>query len=115
MHELSITEGILKTALDKATLHKANKIINISICVGALSGIVPECVQEYFDMLSEDTIAAGAKLKFTTIPARVHCSECNYDFSYERMSLRCPKCKGVHTAICKGKELYIENMEIEES
>lgn len=113
MHELSITEGILNTALKEAQKNNADRIVSIHLCVGAMSGIVCECVQEYFDLLSEDTIAQNAKLSFTIIPTRLRCRDCGEEFNIRAFRMICPKCQSLRTDILAGKELYIENMEIE--
>ncbi|MBD5156502.1 MAG: hydrogenase maturation nickel metallochaperone HypA [Butyrivibrio sp.] len=113
MHELSVTEGILNTALDEARKCGASRIINIKLAMGALSGIVPECVQEYFDLLSEDTAAAGARLEFDVIPAMLCCRDCGNKFRMEHMRLRCPACSSGKVDIIQGKEFYLESMEVE--
>ena len=66
MHEYSITESVLNLALEKAREANASRITRISLVVGDLSGVVSDCVQFYFDFISKDTIASGAKLDFET-------------------------------------------------
>ncbi len=60
MHELGITQSILSIAMEKASEIQASKITKINLIIGELSGIVDDCVQFYFDFLSQDTIAAEA-------------------------------------------------------
>ena len=60
MHEYSVTENILNLALEKAKGAKANKITRINLVLGELSGVVGECVQQYYKVLCRDTIASGA-------------------------------------------------------
>lgn len=114
MHELSVTEGILNTALDEASTRNIARIVRINLTVGELSGIVPECVQEYFNLLSEDTVAAGADLNFTILPAMLRCRDCGSEFHMEHMRLRCPACMGQKVDIVQGKEFYLESLEVEE-
>ena len=113
MHELSITEGILNTAIEEARQRNAVRITQIILGMGQLSYVVPECVQDYFDMLSEDTIAHGAKLTFNYIPAVLECRECNSRFPMQHMRLRCPNCSGAKVDIIEGKDFYIDKLEIE--
>lgn len=113
MHELSITEGILNTALNEARRSNAAKITGIVLGMGQLSSVVPECVQEYFDMLSEDTIAYGAKLTFNYIPAVLKCRECNNRFPLKHMRLICPACNSQKVEIVEGREFYIDRLEVE--
>ena len=113
MHELSITESILNSAIDEAQKNNADRIVSIYLCMGEISSIVPQCVQEYFDLLSEDTIAYGAKLFFTTIPAKIACRECGHEFSFKSMRLMCPNCQSRKVDIVSGREFYIDRLEIE--
>ncbi len=113
MHELSITESILNAALDEAQKNNADRIVSIYLCMGEISSIVPDCVREYFELLSEDTIAHGATLHFTTIPAVITCRECGNSFSIKGMRLLCPRCNSRKVSITSGREFYIDRLEIE--
>ena len=61
MHELSITHSILDISLKAAAEQHATRIRAIRLKIGAFSGVVPECVQMYLDVLAKGTIAEGAK------------------------------------------------------
>ena len=50
MHELSVTQGILKICQDEQNKAKFKKINEIRIMVGELTGLVPNCIDYYFDM-----------------------------------------------------------------
>ena len=62
MHELAVTEEILRVALEHAERAQATRITDIHLVIGTLSTVVDDSVQFYFDFLSPETIAAGAKL-----------------------------------------------------
>ncbi len=73
MHEFTITQSILSIALEKASEVKSGKITRINLTLGELSGVVDECVSFYFDFLSKGTMAEGATLSFTMVPATARC------------------------------------------
>ena len=81
MHELPITEGILKIATEAAG---GRKITIIHLLIGDLSSIVDDSVQFYFDMLSMGTVAEGALLDFQRRPATVTCWDCGQQFEGAR-------------------------------
>ena len=56
MHELAIVEGIIDAAVPEAKNHGAKRILVINLKIGELSGVIPECIQEYF------TIAAAGSM-----------------------------------------------------
>jgi hydrogenase nickel incorporation protein HypA/HybF len=113
MHEQSIVEALLSTVLEKAEEAKAKKILRVYLVVGELSGVLQEAVDFYFSFLSKDTIAAGANLFFIQPPTQVRCRNCNTVYSPENLNLTCPNCKERKVEIISGRELYIENMEVE--
>jgi hydrogenase nickel incorporation protein HypA/HybF len=113
MHELGVTENIVNIALTKAGEAQANKVTRINLVVGELSGFAPDCIQFYFDTLSKDTIAQGAALHFESVPAELRCRDCSAVFQPQDTLWSCPKCVGRSVEIFKGRELYIESLEVE--
>jgi len=112
MHELSITREILNIALAEAEKHGARRLTAIHIQIGQLSGIVPESVQFYLDMLAQGTIAEGVKLQATIVPITARCPTCDATFPVEALQFTCPTCGGP-LALLTGQELQIESIEVE--
>jgi hydrogenase nickel incorporation protein HypA/HybF len=113
MHEASITESMLSLALEKAKEAEATKIASINLIVGELSGVVPDCVQFYFDVMSKDTIADGAKLNFETKPTQIRCRKCDTVFTPADHKWICPQCNETSVEIASGRECYMESIEVE--
>jgi hydrogenase nickel incorporation protein HypA/HybF len=113
MHEASITESMLSLALEKAREAKAGKITGINLVVGELAGVVPECVQFYFDAISKNTAAEGAKLNFEFKPTQIRCRKCDYVFTPADHKWECPKCHETNVEIASGRECYMESLEVE--
>jgi len=113
MHELGITENIVNIALAKAGEAEATKITQINLVLGEMSGFVPDCIQFYFDSLSKDTMAEGAILRFESVPTQLRCRNCSATFSPQDTLWSCPECQGRSVEISKGRELYIESLEVE--
>ena len=113
MHELSITQNILSIALEQAKAAQASKITKISLTIGELSGIVDECVQFYFDLLSKDTIAAEASLCFDRPPTKLRCRNCSSTFSPDDLDWACPNCREQKVEIVSGRECYVSSIEVD--
>ena len=113
MHELSITQSILSVALEEAKKAQANKIIKINLTIGELTGIVDDCVQFYFDLLSKDTIAAEATLSFDRPSTKLRCRNCNTTFSPDNPNWTCPNCQEHNMEIASGRECYISSLEVD--
>lgn len=114
MHELSITQNILAIALDYAQRHNAQKIIEVYLQVGEISDLEDEWLQRYFDFLSKDTIAAGAKVSIERIPAKGQCPKCLTIFLLDRTNWdnKCPACGEKNWELISGREFRVEALEV---
>lgn len=112
MHELPITQNILEISLRYAEEAQAQRITDIRIVIGQLSSFVDDAIQMYWDIISEDTIAVGAKLHFRRIPAVFRCKNCQHTYQSETSDFLCPECGTFWGEIIAGDELYIESIDV---
>jgi len=116
MHELPITESILKVVLKHAERNGAEKVITIRMSVGQLSELEDDWLQHYFDYLSKGTVAEGAKLAIERLPAKIQCNAClnTYDAPTARIAeVNCPECGQKGGTLLSGREYYIKEMEVQ--
>ncbi len=113
MHELAITQSILDIARNAAEEHGAKKVQSVRIMLGEYSGVVPQCIQYYFDVISKGTVAEGAVLDIRRLPVRIHCNACGEESEIERLHVSCPLCGSTDLKLIQGREFYIESMEVE--
>ena len=116
MHELPITESILKIVLKHAEKNNARQVMTIHLQVGKLSDLQDEWIQRYFDYLSKGTVAQGAKLKIERMPVMVRCDTCSTSYEAEAArwgDLVCPACGEKGGTLLSGREYYIKDMEVQ--
>jgi hydrogenase nickel incorporation protein HypA/HybF len=113
MHEMVVTESILRITLDHAARAKAAKVNAITIRLGQLSSLVDDSIRFYWDLIAADTIAEKAELRFERIPARALCLDCAAEFALAKDSFTCPKCKSERFKITAGEEMTVESIEVE--
>lgn len=113
MHELPITQSIINISCEEAIKHNVKKVNKIKIKVGELTGLVPQSIQYYFDIISKGTIIEGAVLDVEKIPIKVKCKECGFEDFLPKDCYTCPKCKSSNIKISGGNEFYIDSMEVE--
>ncbi len=112
MHELAITESLLSVAVESATAAGAERIRTIRMRVGALTGVVPDSMRFYFDAISRGTLAEGASLEMTIVPASAECADCATTFPADEGMLACPTC-GCLVRLTSGTELTVESLEVD--
>jgi hydrogenase nickel incorporation protein HypA/HybF len=114
MHELPVTESILKIALDTGHEAKARRISAIDLVIGDLTSYVDDSIQFYFDFLSKGTLAEGAVLKFRREPALAVCQSCHGQFAVTPpLPSFCPACQAYTLQISGGKAFYIDSIEVD--
>jgi hydrogenase nickel incorporation protein HypA/HybF len=91
----------------------ATTIKSINIVIGDMASIIDDCIQFYFDFLSENTIAQGAQLSFRRIPMTVRCRHCDITFTPAGETWECPQCQKWDVEITAGKEFYLDSLEVE--
>lgn len=114
MHELPVTESILEIATRHAAKANASRITDLYLVIGQLSSIIDDSIQFYWDILSKDTIAEGAKLHFRRIPTEMTCLDCKKKYKPDSRDLACPFCGSVRVKIVAGEEFYVEAINVEE-
>ena len=116
MHELAVTQGILDVTLDAAQKAGARRIVAIDLLIGELSGMVDDSIQFYFDILSRDTLAEKATLRFRREPALVTCRDCGGRAEARApLTPLCPQCGGARLQVTGGREFRVESIEVAES
>ena len=113
MHELAVTESILKIATDYAVKAGATKVTDLYLVIGRLASLVDDSVQFYWDIISEDTICAKAQLHFERVPANILCLDCGNEFQLESELSACPACGGVKIKVISGDQFSLDSIEIE--
>ncbi len=116
MHELPITESILKIVLSHAERNAVNRVMVIHLRIGKLSDLEDSWLQRYFDYLSCGTIAEGAKLAIERAPIVLECVACKNSYDVEPADMGnavCPACGQKEASLISGREYFISNMEVQ--
>lgn len=110
MHELALTESMLRLSLEAAEKNGAERILQINIRLGVLSGVIPSCVEYYFGLLSRGTIAEGAKLHMEAAPLTISCRSCGARSESEHTLFACPACGSEDFRLLSGREYFVESL-----
>lgn len=115
MHEVSIAMGMIDELFRIAKENNARKIINVSLRIGKMSGIVTDSLKFAFDAIKlEHPLLSSAGIQIKEIPLIYECKNCRNKFEAETGYFpSCPDCKSFSLKLLSGEEMDIENLEIE--
>ena len=108
MHELAIAESVVDTVTQRLP---GAKVTCVRLEIGALSGVVPDSIRFCFDLATEGTGLAGARLEITEPPARCRCRACGAEFQPDSPIVLCP-CGSPDVAVLAGEELKIVSVQV---
>jgi hydrogenase nickel incorporation protein HypA/HybF len=111
MHELSVATAVVDTACKHAN---GRPVSVVSMRVGRLRQVVPDSLRFYFEIVTRDTVCAGARLELEEIELQLECGECGSRWSPELPVFRCPECGSAEVSIEAGEELEVDYIEVEE-
>lgn len=112
MHELSLVQNIIEIVIEHAEKIKAKRVVEVSIDVGAVSGVVPEALEFAWELSVKNTIIEKALLKINIIEPKAVCRECKKDFKVGDI-FSCPYCNSFDYDIILGKELKVNSINVE--
>ncbi|MEJ2471291.1 MAG: hydrogenase maturation nickel metallochaperone HypA [Desulfuromonadales bacterium] len=113
MHELSLTQSLIEAAVDHAKRAKAERILSVTVEIGALSGVIADAVLFAYDVCSRDTLAEGSRLEIRHIAGRGHCLDCQREAEITTLTHVCPHCSSLALRIVQGEEMKFTEMEID--
>ena len=113
MHELAICKGIIDIINSEQKEKDFKKVLEIELSVGEYSGIVMECVREFFPIAAAGSAAEHAEIKMNSIEARFNCLDCGYEGPVNRHDACCPECKSWSLKMTRGREFYVEQIKVE--
>jgi hydrogenase nickel incorporation protein HypA/HybF len=128
VHELSVTQALLDLALHEAEAAGAQRVGALEVRVGALTGIVPDSVAFYFEMLSKGTTAEGAELRFVKVMPSARCRQCGEETTLDAPdddtpfahawleafgSMACAACGSEDFELVGGHDFSLVSLEVE--
>jgi len=115
MHELSLVSSIVDTVTEALLPYPGARVKEVRLRIGALAAVEEESLQFCFGMATEETPLAGSKLVVRKVPVVVHCTHCGQTKELPSLqSFRCPECGELTYEVLQGREMEIEDIEIDD-
>ncbi len=96
MHELGMVQSMIDVALDYADKNQARKITAFNIEISQTADESEESLLFYFELLSRGTLAEGAHVDLSRVPAQARCADCGNEFALDISAPACPRCAGTN-------------------
>ncbi len=112
MHEASIVQSLID--LVRQNVADAGMVRRVNVSVGLLSGVSPDAMRFYFELMRGDALNPQADLAVSLAPLAAHCDGCGRDHSLHETVWVCPAC-GAHALVFRnGDELHLRSIEVED-
>lgn len=113
MHEMSLTEGILRILEEQAEAQGYHRVKTVWLEIGALSTVDPEALRFCFEAIRGGTLADGARLEIARMPGQAFCMTCAKTVTVRQRYDSCPECGGESLQVTGGNEMRIMELEVE--
>ena len=113
MHEMSLCEGILQILQDESHKQGFNRVKNVWLEIGDLSGIEIDAMLFSFDAVTRNSLADGAKLNIINVPGQAWCMKCSKNVNVKQRFDECPVCGSFQLQVTSGDEMKIKELEVE--
>ena len=115
MHEMGIILHLARTLDETAEAEKLQKISQVTLQVGEVSGIMTELFCDCWDYFKvRYPVISESQLKIEVLKAVTHCDDCSCEYETVKYGRICPKCGSEHTWLLTGNECIIKQVEAEE-
>lgn len=106
--------NVLDRAVAVCQEHGGTRVTKIMLKIGVMSGILPNYVQSFFDVLSKGTIAEGAQIVIESDPAVFMCRQCGTESVYSEPGAEyvCSQCGSPALRLTGGYRFQIVNISI---
>jgi hydrogenase nickel incorporation protein HypA/HybF len=113
MHELAVAQALIQQVEEALRAKSVQRVTTVTIAVGKLAGVDPDCLQFAFPLAAEGTIAEGAELIVEPVPAAVRCRTCGQTTTTDVPLFACAACGGTEVELASGRELLLRSVEID--
>jgi len=108
VHELAITQSVVDAVTQRTG---EAEVTCVRVRVGRLSGVVPDAMRFCFDLVTDGTPLAGARLEIDEPGGRARCRTCADEFALSDLILLCA-CGSADVEVVAGRELAVESVQL---
>jgi len=111
VHEVSLIAELVNILEQSAREHGIVQVKKVRLVVGESYQALPEALATAFEVLTTDTLAAGAELEIGQVKVLFRCQECEREYGGSEWPVPCPACGSFRRTLVSGNELYLDYYE----
>lgn len=115
MHEMSVVHRVVDMVLEMCEGQDAVRVKSVSLTIGQMHDVVVDLVPGLFNYLARGTVAEGAEVEITQVPAVLKCPACGMTFQADisQHQIACTSCGATtgFTLLC-GREFLLDSIEV---
>src|SRR5512139_672778 len=111
MHEASIVESLID--LVRQSVGDPASVRRVDVRVGLLSGVSPDSMRFYFDLMRDEALNPTAELVVSLEPLLACCAECGAEHHLTEAKWICPACDHGALEFRNGDELHLQSVEVD--
>lgn len=111
---MAIAQQIVGIVEDTLKSHPNVICRKVHLRIGELTAVVPDSLQFAYKAITADTPLSTSELTITSLPVLAECRSCSRETGIREFDFSCPHCGSRDLKISQGKELHVENLEIDE-
>jgi hydrogenase nickel incorporation protein HypA/HybF len=114
MHEMSLTEGIIRVLEEQAEAQGFAKVKAVWVEIGDLSTVDADALAFCFEAVRNGSpVAAEARMEIIRLPGQAWCMDCSRPVTVKQRIDACPLCGGESLQVTGGDEMRIKELEVE--
>jgi len=110
MHEMSLCQALISTALRELEQHPGLAIKRLKVSVGALSGCEASLLTPLFPHAAAGSSLAQSELEIEEQAAVVRCTACGTESAVQPNKLLCSACASPAVQIIAGDGVFLTNL-----
>lgn len=112
MHEQSLVRALLRQVDAICHEQNAQRVTEVRVEVGPLSGVEPMLLVSAFDHLKKLTTSAEARLVMDEVSLLAECRQCDLVFDMNDFVFRCPECGG-NIILARGDTVQLVSVSVQ--
>lgn len=113
MHEVTLCQNALDIIEQQAKQSRAQRVTGVWLELSTVSCIEKDALHFCFDIVCRDSVAEGAELHVSIVPAQAWCRDCQKTVSVPGLSTGCPHCGSHNLQVDSSDAMQVKQIEIE--